>query len=341
MFFRLNSGVKQYLKSIILITSILFALSAEAKVCLLFLKPEQTSPHEIALQRIKFPEEGEFYIFERILRIALYEAYEGRDFYTGQPLQFDLMSIDHILPKSLGGPNNVYNYVPTTGEINSKKGSKFNLQNIKDLEYIAEHFAPRVMAHLRLYGAFENREADVAKARIAARKKNPGRHLLMEKARESLIAGPTLFRRRMDIPEPAIQGVLFHFSKQLSLLDEREYSRAIDRKYLQFEIDYKDAPRNVSADLPMAYAMYLSHRRIGAKLEDEVPATKESLFTITEYNYNRKKGKIEVGVEFHPVFAQKMLEAPSSYEAALSYIASFFRTGDITREEYIDWTEKQ
>lgn len=340
MFFRFNSGVKQYLKSIILVISVVFALSAEAKVCLLYLNSDATSPHQIALNTIKFPEEGEFYIFERILRIALYEAYEGRDFYTGQPLQFDLMSIDHVLPKSLGGPNNVFNYVPTTGMINSKKGSKFTHQNIKDLQYIAQHFAPRVMAHLTLYGAFEKREDDLNKARIAARKKNPGRHLMMEKAREKMLAVPTLFRRRMDIPDPAIQEVLYHFSKELSLLDEKEYARAIERKYYQFEIDYKEAPGNVSSDMPLSYSIYLSYRRIGGKLDEEVTATADSLFTITDYNYNKKKGKIEVGVEFHPLFAQKMLEAPSSRDGAMSYLNYFFRAVDITREEYMDWSEQ-
>lgn len=42
------------------------------------------------------------------LRKAIYEAFEGRCFYTGQPVSFEKMCIDHVVPKSKGGENNIY-----------------------------------------------------------------------------------------------------------------------------------------------------------------------------------------------------------------------------------------
>ena len=52
MLFRLNSGFKLYLKSIFLITSILFAFSAKARVCDLYLDNSAEQLHNLALKSI-------------------------------------------------------------------------------------------------------------------------------------------------------------------------------------------------------------------------------------------------------------------------------------------------
>ena len=61
-----------------------------------------------------------------LLRRAIYYAFDGKCFYTGRDVSFDDMHIDHILPQSEGGPNNVSNYVLSCGYINLKKFNKVN-----------------------------------------------------------------------------------------------------------------------------------------------------------------------------------------------------------------------
>lgn len=50
----------------------------------------------------------------------------GRDGYTGEELDFDLATIDHVLPRSRGGADTYENTVLTTKKINNDKGNKLN-----------------------------------------------------------------------------------------------------------------------------------------------------------------------------------------------------------------------
>jgi len=55
------------------------------------------------------------------LRKAIYSVFDGTCFYTGRRIPFEEIHIDHILPKSSGGKNNIENYVLCCGYINRKK----------------------------------------------------------------------------------------------------------------------------------------------------------------------------------------------------------------------------
>jgi len=60
----------------------------------------------------------------RALRYELFKAQGGICLYTGRPLsetQLDQYEIDHIVPRSLGGPDAMVNYVLTFPEVNSAK----------------------------------------------------------------------------------------------------------------------------------------------------------------------------------------------------------------------------
>jgi hypothetical protein len=80
------------------------------------------------------------------LRKAIYEAFEGRCFYTGQPVPFEKMCIDHVVPKSKGGENNIYNYVLTSQRLNAQKSAKLYRRHVEPVLYIIKTvYAPKVM----------------------------------------------------------------------------------------------------------------------------------------------------------------------------------------------------
>ena len=80
------------------------------------------------------------------LRKAIYEAFEGRCFYTGQPVSFEKMCIDHVVPKSKGGENDIYNYVLTSQRLNAQKSAKLYRQHVEPVLYIIKAvYAPKVM----------------------------------------------------------------------------------------------------------------------------------------------------------------------------------------------------
>lgn len=55
------------------------------------------------------------------LRRAIFNAFDGKCFYTGRDVSFNEMEIDHIIPKSKGGKDCISNYVLTCNYINNKK----------------------------------------------------------------------------------------------------------------------------------------------------------------------------------------------------------------------------
>ena len=318
-------------------------LNARAFECTGFLSEEVIPAHEIALSQFEFPEDAEFFIFERTLRIALHEAFEGKDFYTGLPLDYDQMSIDHVLPKALNGPNNVMNYVPTTGAINSKKGQKFGHEDLKSLEAIRDIYGPRVLALLRHYGAFENREEDLAKAVIASRRRSTYRYGRRDLNPTVNTANfdtslPTVFRRTMDQPSLEMLEVISLFSKELSRLSDENFKDVTSKRVFQFDIEAKNAPA-VDMNADRTFYLYLSYRRVGAKLVEDFLGLRAPLFELTDYNFNRRTGKVQVEIEFHPLFALKLLEAPAGRVKTIEFLQSLFRASDITKDEFMDWSE--
>jgi hypothetical protein len=84
------------------------------------------------------------------LRRAIYVAFEGACFYSGRPIKFDEMHIDHIKPLAKGGQNCIANYVACCQQINfGKQGRSLGeteavVQGIVNLIY-----APRVVSALK------------------------------------------------------------------------------------------------------------------------------------------------------------------------------------------------
>jgi HNH endonuclease len=80
---------------------------------------------------------------------AIYEAHEGRCFYTGRFVFLDEVAIDHIYPKSKGGKNCIANYVLTSKYVNSKKMVSVDELLVERMQYINQvAYAP---ATLKIY----------------------------------------------------------------------------------------------------------------------------------------------------------------------------------------------
>lgn len=92
-------------------------------------------------------ETTELQLNNKFLRLAIYKVFNGKCFYTGRSVSFANMHIDHIVPKSKGGENNINNYVLSCQDINLMKNGHFIH---KDLVAIAVQtnislFAPNVV----------------------------------------------------------------------------------------------------------------------------------------------------------------------------------------------------
>lgn len=83
------------------------------------------------------------------LRRALYDAHSGLDGYSGQPINVTEMHVDHIIPRHLGGPDHVWNYLPTSELTNARKSGKFSPRHALALLYMnIGHYAPRTQRRL-------------------------------------------------------------------------------------------------------------------------------------------------------------------------------------------------
>ncbi len=309
--------------------------------CSGFLSQKVPTLAQFALHQFDFPKDADFYTFERKLRIAIHEAFEGKDYYTGLPLPFDQMSIDHVLPRSLKGPDNFYNYVPTTSEINSAKASNFDPSHVHVLKHIQSVYTPRVLALLKHYGAYENRAEDYLAATTAAasRKRYQSRALGQKSVSNELFGdGPTTFRRTMSDPSDTVIDILYFVAQKLSELDEGDLEHTLNLRYLQFEIPLKIVPE-IKSEETLIHHIQLSHRKAMAKLDEDALSSEGLLFNIKTYDYDRRGNEVHVQIEFHPMFALKLLEAPRSKQIALEFISSFFNPVDITKEEFIEWSE--
>ena len=86
---------------------------------------------------------------DREIRAAIFDAHKGRDFWTQQPISVERMHLDHVIPKSLSGPNHVLNLVPTSQINNSRKHNKCELQTLLPvIAYIRNTFAERLARNL-------------------------------------------------------------------------------------------------------------------------------------------------------------------------------------------------
>ena len=82
---------------------------------------------------------------DKLLRQAVYIAFDGKCFYTGRDVPFEEMHIDHIIPIARGGRNCISNYVMTCQYINLRKNalSSVEFQKIvKEIVFLV--FVPKV-----------------------------------------------------------------------------------------------------------------------------------------------------------------------------------------------------
>lgn len=96
-----------------------------------------------------FPVEGRVNPADLLTRRAIYDAYGGIDFWTRAPLTLREMHLDHVLPRTLGGPDSVFNLVPTRGCLNTDKSDTFDpVAFVPVLAIIRAVYAPRIMLAL-------------------------------------------------------------------------------------------------------------------------------------------------------------------------------------------------
>jgi hypothetical protein len=97
-----------------------------------------------------FPDEAQYSHTDPDVRRALYTQHRGRDFYTGNRIKFGDMVVDHVLPRALGGPDNLYNYVPTVRSINSSKGKRYDRRETVSILLDLMNLGPRLLKMVRL-----------------------------------------------------------------------------------------------------------------------------------------------------------------------------------------------
>lgn len=125
---------------------------------------------QFVLDQFEFPEEANVLISNKHLRRAIYDVFGGKDIYTGEEIAFEDMRIDHFVPSSKGGPDNIFNYVVTNARINSRKSAAFDpAAAIPMLSLIRTVYAPKVLQKYEDSIAKEAREREAR--RLAAEKK--------------------------------------------------------------------------------------------------------------------------------------------------------------------------
>lgn len=94
--------------------------------CVKKLSGDQVDELSQIMSAFEFPDWANYPTSSVSLRNAIYTAYDGKDFYSGRSIAIEEMVIDHIIPKSKGGPDNFFNYVPTVAALNIRKSAYFD-----------------------------------------------------------------------------------------------------------------------------------------------------------------------------------------------------------------------
>jgi hypothetical protein len=112
-------------------------------------QPEACSDPLLASLVAAFPAEADVPFLDPRVRRAIHRAHLGRDFYTQAPLPIEDMTLDHVIPLSKGGRDNLFNLVPTSGSLNMLKGDKVDaVALVSMLAIIRLYFGPRALALL-------------------------------------------------------------------------------------------------------------------------------------------------------------------------------------------------
>lgn len=102
------------------------------------------------IQGFDFPEEANISPNDPILREAALAIFGGKCLYTGREVDASTMHIDHVIPKSAGGPDNIFNYALAAARPNITKSDKIDEQAVLPLLYlIRTTYANRLLAKIR------------------------------------------------------------------------------------------------------------------------------------------------------------------------------------------------
>ena len=106
---------------------------------------EECNIPEEVLKTFTFPEEGNVAISDPNLREAIYSVFKGKCPSTGELIRIEDMAIDHIIPSSKGGPDNVFNYVLTMQRPNSMKKDYLDVDAVLGALYAVRKKAEKVL----------------------------------------------------------------------------------------------------------------------------------------------------------------------------------------------------
>lgn len=102
--------------------------------------------HTDSEQSDLFPPEYNLPTSDKLLRSAIFEVFWGKCFYTWRNLAADNFHIDHVIPKSKWWPDNIYNYVLCSPDINVIKKDSFDeIWAHQALTIVRQVYASRVL----------------------------------------------------------------------------------------------------------------------------------------------------------------------------------------------------
>lgn len=79
------------------------------------------------------------------LRVAVFEAFKGKCFWSGRSVQIDLFHVDHVVPVAKGGKDEIENFVLSDPDINILKSDLLDPEFVERVLYIVRIvYAPRV-----------------------------------------------------------------------------------------------------------------------------------------------------------------------------------------------------
>ncbi len=142
---------------------------------------------------LDFPGDGAVSLSDPAVRQAIYGAYRGVDFYTGQPLSPSEMRLDHVFPRSQGGADSIYNLVPTCTRVNGEKSAKVDLSTIGGVLYLVRTlYVPAVIERLQNGDLPKRQRTARAKSSVSAYSKSYD-FLLPDSTNQSFIISTDTF----------------------------------------------------------------------------------------------------------------------------------------------------
>ncbi len=291
----------------------LFFLSAHAWGSLSCSKILKSPTPREAVAMFDFPSNAGFLTRESVMRRAIYEAFDGRDYYTGKKMKFHEMTIDHIIPKSKGGPNNIFNYVPTVAAVNEDKGSSFVWsRESRALSDVRDVYGPKVMAILEAQGVImlKTRQLERLEA-IRQQLKQPGYHIMFH--------GLTL----------EVELFMNHVFKEFSQRSEDEKVEIQRTNIITVPLLNFDEPEIEHTLGEFRYSMDYVDRDLRERNEAE-----GEVMTLQSEDFNFA-ARSEVDVRIHPEIIKKLIEAGSN---SLS-VDDILDSSAISREDFVNWTD--